>query len=67
MSTMRDGTGMVGFTLALDEKLEVEVPNTDELRQRAPEVIDWLVLCSASVNERYVRDGETAPITLTLW
>lgn len=64
LSDLREDTGMVGVRLAPDEILELEIPDIEGLRVRAPELVEALIDCAASVNQRYLADGQRPAIAL---
>ena len=43
MSYLRVDDGMTGVTVAMDEGLAIEIPDTEAFRKRVPDVFDELV------------------------
>jgi hypothetical protein len=64
MSSLRSGDGMVSVQLGSGELLELEIPDVEALRQRAPDIVDELVNCTAIVNKRFEAWGQAPAITL---
>ena len=64
MSDLRHGNGMVGVRLGAHEMLDLELTDTGGLRERAPEVLEHLPQCAASVNRRYAARGDDPVIAL---
>jgi hypothetical protein len=60
------GAGMSAFTVHGEEHLIVEIPGAEALRERAPDVFQDMIECTAFVNQRYVTRGRRAPIALVL-
>ncbi len=60
------GAGMTSVTVAKGEQLVLEVPGSMALKQRAPDVFDALIECTAAVNERFVQSGDQPVIALIL-
>jgi RNAse (barnase) inhibitor barstar len=58
--------GMTSVTVAKGEQLTLEIPGSMALKERAPDVFDALVECTAAVNERFVQDGDQPIIALVL-
>ena len=61
LSYVREGDGMSRFALGAGGILVIEVLNSEEFRQRAPEVFDAFVDCVAAVNLRQI-EGNEAPV-----
>ena len=57
---------MSRFRLAPSEVLELELLASDDLKRRAPDIVDALVDCVRFVNQRYVDDGKDPLIRLVL-
>ena len=66
LSTLRDDDGMSAFNLAQDEKLQIEITDSDVLRNNAPQILDALPDCVDAVNERHIENGEKPAIELLL-
>lgn len=66
LSYLRDGDGMSRFALGSDEYLDIEIPHAEAFRERAREVFDALIDCTAFVNRRYTDIGELPVIRLIL-
>jgi len=64
MSSLRDDDGLVSIRLPAGELLELELADTDALRERVPDLIEELVLATAAVNRRFVENGEAPAIAL---
>jgi len=65
MSSFRDGeANITQVHLGSDERLLIEVTDTEGFRARLPDVFNDLVKCTASVNRRYVDMGGTPAIGL---
>lgn len=58
--------GMTSVTVAKGEHLMLEIPGSMALKERAPDVFDALIECTAAVNERFVQDGDEPIIALVL-
>ncbi len=58
--------GMTSVTVAKGEQLTLEIPGSMALKERAPDVFDALLECTAAVNERFVGDGDPPMIALVL-
>jgi hypothetical protein len=57
-------SGLSRLTIDEGERLVIELGGAEALNARAPELLDGLVECSASVNKRYVRRGRRPAIAL---
>ena len=64
LTYVREGDGMSRFVLGPEETLVIELLGTQALNHRAPEIVDALVECAASVNERHVEMGEQPALHL---
>ena len=64
LSYLTEDDGMTKFVLSEDEKLVIEVTDTEDFNSRMPEIFEALVECSTSVNKRYLENNETAKIAL---
>jgi hypothetical protein len=64
LSYLAEDDGMTGFILSKDERLHIEITNTEDFNSRLPEIFDALVECSAFVNNRYVEAKEAPRISL---
>jgi hypothetical protein len=64
MSTLRSDDGIVAVRLPPGEMLELELTDTDALRERVPDLIEGLVLATATVNQRFIENGEAPAIAL---
>ncbi len=64
MATLRSDDGLVAIKLPAGEMLELELTDTDELRERVPDLIESLVLATAAVNQRFIENGEAPAIAL---
>src|SRR6476620_4416028 len=58
LSYLREDCRMIRFLLAPDEILEIEVSETNEFSQRAPDVMLGFIECAAVVNKRHIEHGE---------
>lgn len=58
------GAGMTSVTVGKGEHLVMEIRGSMALKQRAPDVFDAFIECTAAVNERFVSDGEQPVIAL---
>jgi RNAse (barnase) inhibitor barstar len=66
LSYLRDEENMSKFHLAADEILQIDVENTDALRAQAPEILEDLIFCVSTINERYEDYGEKPALHLVL-
>ena len=66
LSSLREDDGMIGVRLAKGESLQLELPDVEELRRRAPGVVEDLVECTAAVNKRLAQPGSPTAIKLLL-
>jgi len=66
LTYLDEGDGMSRFTLAPGEVLELEVIASDDLKRRAPDIVDALMDCVRFVNQRYVDHGKDPLIRLVL-
>jgi hypothetical protein len=66
MSYLRDDDGMTRFKLAPDETLDIELLDAEDLRTRAPEILDELLFCVDAINDRYADYGEKPALQLVL-
>lgn len=66
LSYLRDDDAMSSFRLQPDEVLEIHLLHAEQLRQRAPQILDELDFCVAAINERYADYGEQPALQLVL-
>jgi hypothetical protein len=66
MTALRDEDGPLAVTLAADEVLEIEVPDAQDFRIRAPELFHSLLDAMVHVNRAYRRSGQPAAVALVL-
>ncbi|HCY62268.1 MAG TPA: barnase inhibitor [Oxalobacteraceae bacterium] len=66
LSYLRDDDGMTRFRLAENEVLEIELAQSDALRQHAPELLEEVAFCIEGINERYTDYGEKPALKLVL-
>lgn len=64
MSSLRSDDGLLSVRLPAGELLELEIGDTDSLRERVPDLIEGLVLATATVNQRFIENGEAPAIAL---
>jgi RNAse (barnase) inhibitor barstar len=64
LSYLTEDGGMTKFILSDDEKLYIELTNTEDFNSRVPEIFDALVEYSSFVNNRYLEENQTAKIAL---
>jgi Barstar (barnase inhibitor) len=64
LSYLDSDDGMTRFNLGKDEKLFIEITETELFNSRLPEIFNALVRCSAFVNNRYLESNETSKIAL---
>jgi RNAse (barnase) inhibitor barstar len=64
MSSLRSDDGLLSIRLPAGELLELELTDTDALRERVPDLIEGLVLATAEVNQRFIENGEAPAIAL---
>jgi RNAse (barnase) inhibitor barstar len=64
LSTLREDDGMTKFMLGPYEALRMEVPHSDVLRRRAPEIFSALKECVSIVNRLYIENGEEPGLNL---
>jgi len=55
---------MTKFTLAENERLEIEISETIQFKTQTPEIYDALITCSAFVNQRYLEQGKQPKLSL---
>jgi len=56
--------GMTRLTLAQNETLVIEIPETAAFWERVPDIVEDLISCTAFVNQRYIRHTGTPVILL---
>ena len=66
LSYLRDDDGMSKFRLKPNEKLRIEVKQSEVLRQKAPDILAELAFCIDALNERYADYGELPALELAL-
>ena len=66
MATLRDPDGIVGIRVEPGEMLQLEIADFDELRERAPDVVDAIVIGVSAANRRYLDLGQAPAIALIL-
>jgi RNAse (barnase) inhibitor barstar len=66
LSTLREDDAMSAFHLGPDEYLRIELMHGEDLRVRAPDILDGLAEAAAEVNERYLAHGEPMALVLEL-
>jgi RNAse (barnase) inhibitor barstar len=64
LTYLTQADGMTKFVLSKDEKLFIEVTNTDDFKLRLPAIFAALIECGVFVNNRYLENNETAKIAL---
>lgn len=64
LSYLTSDDGMTKFVLSEDEKLHIEVTDTENFNSRLPEIFGALVECTSLVNNRYLENDEAARIAL---
>ena len=64
MSYLDEDAGMIGFRLAEDEMLHIEILGTEAFKAKVPEIFDALIECTAFVNKRYTSDGNSPVLSL---
>ena len=64
MSSLRSDDGLLSIRLPAGELLELELTDTDGVRERVPDLIEGLVLATAAVNQRFIGNGEAPAIAL---
>ena len=64
LTDLDEGNGMSRFHLRSGEKLVIEVPETNVLVRRVPDVVAGLIEGTAAVNQRHIEDGKEAIIVL---
>lgn len=64
MAGLRAGDGRVAVQVQAGEMLQLEIGDVDDLHERAPDVVESLVLLSAAVNQRYLAEGQAPALTL---
>jgi RNAse (barnase) inhibitor barstar len=64
LSYLDEDAGMTRFRLVENEALRIEITDTQGFKSRLPEIFDALVECAAFVNQRYIEDGKTPPLSL---
>ena len=63
-SGLNEDDQMTRFNLAKDERLFIEIPDTEDFNSRLPEIFTDFVECTAIVNNRYLKRNEPAKIAL---
>jgi hypothetical protein len=66
LSYLRDEENMTKFRLKPDEVLEIVITDADQMRARAPEVLEEITFCIGGINERYEDYGEPPALELVL-
>jgi RNAse (barnase) inhibitor barstar len=66
LSYLRDDDAMSSFRLKPDEMLHIELLNAEQLRQKAPDILEEIEFCVAAINERYEDYGEKPALDLVL-
>ena len=64
LTYLHEGDGMSRFHLAPDEKLNIEITDTEMFSSRLPETFSALVHCTAFVNDRYIAEGKPPALSL---
>ena len=64
MSSLRSDDGLVAIKLPPGEMLELELTDVDSVRERVPDLIETLAMCTATVNRRFIENGEAPAIAL---
>jgi hypothetical protein len=66
LSYLRDEDGMSTYRLKADETLHIVVLHSEQLRERAPDVLEEMAFCIIGINERYEDYGEKPALELEL-
>jgi hypothetical protein len=66
LSYLRDEDGMSTYRLKPDETLHIVVLHSEQLRERAPDVLEEMAFCIIGINERYEDYGEKPALELEL-
>ncbi|MBI1891669.1 MAG: barstar family protein [Burkholderiales bacterium] len=66
LSYLRDDEGMSKFRLMPDEVLEIDVTHAEQIKQRAPEILEELAFCVDAINDRYDDYGEKPALKLII-
>lgn len=66
LSDLREDDGMSAFHLRPDETLRIELMHAEDLRGRAPAILDGIAEATAEINERYRSAGEPIAVVLQL-
>ena len=64
MASLRSDDGLVAIKLPAGEMLELELSDVDALRERVPDLIETLAMCTAAVNRRFIESCEAPAIAL---
>src|SRR5262245_8029109 len=64
LSYLSEDASMTRFRLVANESLRIEITDTEGFKSRLPDIFHALVECAAFVNQRYVEDGKTPPLSL---
>ena len=64
MSYLTEDAEMTRFILSENEMLHIEITDTEDFNSRLPQVFNDLLACTAFVNQRYIKAGETTRISL---
>ena len=63
LTYLTEGDGMTRFVLSEDERLYIEITDSENFKLRLPEIFNALIDCSISVNNRYIEAKESARIS----
>lgn len=66
LSYLRDAENMTQFLLKPNEKLAINLLNTELMREQAPDILEEMAFCIGGINERYEDYGEKPALELLL-
>jgi hypothetical protein len=66
LSYLRDDENMTKFHLKADEVLQIVISHSDNLRTKAPDLLEELAFCVEGINDRYADYGEKPALSLKL-
>lgn len=66
LSYLRDEDAMATVRLQPDEVLQIVVKDSEQMRERAPDILEEMAFCIIGINERYEDYGEKPALELVL-
>jgi RNAse (barnase) inhibitor barstar len=64
LTYLGDDDQMTKFTLAENERLEIEINETEQFKTQTPEIYNALITSTAFVNQRYLERGKQPKLSL---